>query len=140
MDTEAVTQAPTEPTIADEFAIALKIRAQIKKIEELQAAQLKPFKEALAKQEARLTAHLNETGLQNCAVPGVGTFYKSTKESFTLEDPVEFRRHVIGTESYELLDLKVNKTSARTFMEEHEGQLPPGVKYSAFVTVGMRAK
>lgn len=138
-DTAAVTETP-EVAIGEHFAVAMKIREQIRVIEELQKQQLAPFKAALAKQEAILTQHLQDAKLQNCAVPGVGTFYKSTKESFTVEDPTALRRHIVGTGAFDLLDLKVNKTAARAFVDENDGQLPPGVKYSAFVTVGMRAK
>jgi hypothetical protein len=69
-----------------------------------------------------------------------GTAYVSVKTSASLEDPDIFMRHVIGTESWELLDRRANATAVKAFAEENHGALPPGVKMASIVTVGVRRK
>jgi hypothetical protein len=49
----------------------------------------------------------------------------------------EFRRHVIGTEQWDLADWKANKTVVTELVDSDEG-VPPGVNFSAMAGVGIR--
>lgn len=65
-----------------------------------------------------------------------GTVTSSTRYTASLEDAEAFMRHVIGTESWDLLDRRANATAVRAFVDAN-GQLPPGAKLSALRTIGV---
>ena len=67
-----------------------------------------------------------------------GTAYKTVKKSATIQDQAEFRRHVIGSEAWELVDWRANAPAVEQFIAANAGELPPGVKYSTFTTIGVR--
>jgi hypothetical protein len=68
-----------------------------------------------------------------------GTICRKEKASASLIDKDAFRRHVIGTESWDLLDWKANLTAARDFIKEHAGEKPPGVEISSKWTLSCTA-
>ena len=66
-----------------------------------------------------------------------GTVYKKLTTSVTVGDAREFRRHVIGSEEWDLIDWRANKTAVNDLVEQG-GELPPGINRSAFYSVGVR--
>jgi hypothetical protein len=111
--------------------------AKIKEIEDRHKAELAPFKEVQTKIRTLVLEELIKQGTQNVSTPAGGA-HKHSRVSFSLEDPEEFKRHVIGTESWDLLDWKANATAATDFLNENQ-TLPPGVKRSEFVDVRFTA-
>lgn len=90
--------------------------------------------------EGWLLNKLNELGVDSVSGPeGTGTAYKKLTTSVTVADAREFRRHVIGSEDWDLIDWRANKTAVNELVEKGEA-LPPGVNYSSFLTVGIRRK
>ena len=79
--------------------------------------------------------------MQKTGVEGIkstaGTAYLYQAASVTTADAREFRRHVIGSENWDLADWKPNKTRINELVEKKE-PIPPGVNYSAIVKVGIR--
>jgi hypothetical protein len=88
--------------------------------------------------ETMLLSMLNAMGIDSIAGKG-GTAYKKLSTSVTVADAREFRRHVIGTENWDLLDWRANKTTVNDLVEKGE-PVPPGVNRSAFLTIGIRRK
>ena len=86
--------------------------------------------------EARLLKYFNETGVDNLTCRGIGNAHRKTKTSVTTSDMREFRRHVIGTEDWELADFKPNKTRVDEMAEAGE-PLPPGVNRTARYVVSI---
>lgn len=113
---------------------ARALKAKIKEMQEKHKAELAPFQQLQSQLDALILAALNQSGLQNTSGPAGGC-HKVERITFSLESPDEFKRHVIGTESWDLLDWKANATAATDYIAEHQA-LPPGVKRSAFTTVG----
>ena len=113
---------------------ARALAAKIKEVEEKHEKELEPFKAAKKMLDDIILAALNASGLQNISGPAGGC-HKKERVTFSLENPDEFKRHVIGTESWDLLDWKANATAATDYITEHQA-LPPGVKRSVFLTVG----
>jgi len=91
----------------------------------------------LDKVEIAILDKLNELGLDS-APTEFGTASKDLKESFTVSDREAYFKWISETDNWHFLDAKVNKPNARTFVKEHEGELPPGVKYSAFMKTKYR--
>lgn len=130
---------PVTTTINIEQRVAqyLKLRDAIKAHDDAHKEKMKPFRETLEKLNNLLLDHLNNVGVES-ARTDVGTVYKTTKKSASLEDADQFRRHVIGTENWDLLDWKASQAGVEAFAKENNGNLPPGVKFSMTAVVGVR--
>lgn len=98
----------------------------------------KNYDERMEYLEATLLDMLNKAGLDSFASPA-GTAYKKLSTSVTVADQREFRRHVIGSEEWDLIDWRANKTAVNDLVEKGE-PLPPGVNRTGFYTVGIRRK
>lgn len=124
---------------ADVIEEFIKLRDQKKVADETYKAWCKQnYDDQMDKIESWLLDQLNKLGLDNFAAPS-GTAYKKLTTSVTVADQREFQRHVIGSEQWELADWRANKTVIGDMVEKGE-QLPPGVNYSSFFTVGIRRK
>jgi hypothetical protein len=88
--------------------------------------------------EGELLNLLNAMGVDSLAGK-TGTAYKNISTSVTIADAREFRRHVIGTEGWDLIDWRANKTAVNELVEQGE-PVPPGVNRTAIYTIGIRRK
>jgi len=86
--------------------------------------------------KVKLIDLLNSLGVDSIAGK-TGTVYKTITTSVTMADAREFRRHVIGSEQWDLADWRPNKTMVNDMVERGE-PLPPGVNRSAFVNINVR--
>lgn len=125
-------------TIEQRIEQYVRLRDTIKEKDDAHKEAMKPFRELLEGLNSVLLDYLNNIGVDSAATK-MGTVYRTAKESASLEDADSFMRHVIGTESWELLERKANLTAVREFVAEH-GALPPGVKLSSIQQVGVRRK
>jgi len=125
-------------TIEDRIEQFIKLRDLIKERDDIHKAAMAPFREALDGLNSLLLDHLNKNKADSVATK-FGTVYRTPKESVSLEDANLFMRHVIGTESWDLLDRKASLAAVRDFVKEN-GALPPGVKLSSIQQVGVRRK
>lgn len=116
----------------------VQLRDKMKEIQERHKAELAPYKEAMEKLEAFFLNSLTALGSDSMSSHQYGTVYRSVRTSATLADPDAFRRHVIGSEAWDLADIRANAPAVAAFMNEHNGETPPGVKFSQFTTVGIR--
>lgn len=137
MPDDAAPQVKAPVTPAKRVEQYILLRDKIKAIQERHKAELAPLNDALFKVNGMLLNHLNEIGSDSITVKGVGTAYKKTTSSATLADAAEFRRHVIGTESWELVDMKANAPKVAEYIAEH-GDVPPGVNFTTRTDVGVR--
>ncbi len=85
-----------------------------------------------------MLAYLEKVGASSINTLG-GTVTRTERSSASLVDREAFRRHVIGTESWDLLDWKANLTATKDFIKEHAGERPPGVTISSKWTLGCTA-
>lgn len=113
------------------------LRAKVKAIKDKHKEELTPYNTAMEQLEGLMLNALNATGQENAKTKN-GTVYKTEKTSCSLEDADEFLRHVIGTEQWELLDRKANVTAVKDYLDMN-GALPPGVKLTTTMEVGIRA-
>jgi hypothetical protein len=86
--------------------------------------------------EGQLLNILNALGVDSLAGK-TGTAYRNTMTSVTTADMREFRRHVIGSEAWDLCDWKPNKTRINELVAAGE-ELPPGVNRTQIYTIGIR--
>lgn len=128
---------PPEFDLEKRIGQYVTLRDKIKDIKDKHKAELEPFNQALELLGAALLGHLNATKQDSANARSAGTAYRTTQKSASIVDADAFRRHVIGTEDYGLLDLKANVTAVEAFLAEHE-TLPPGVKYTTRDVIGVR--
>jgi len=114
-----------------------QIRTLEAKIKDIKATQIKPLDELAEQLRNSVIAYLQSTNQLN-AKTSEGTAYLSRRVSYSLEDPDSFRRHVIGTEQWELADWKANKTAMDDLVLKKEA-LPPGVIRNSEVVLGVNA-
>lgn len=114
----------------------VKLRDLIKAEEEEFKTKIAPKKELLEQLGNVIMQHLTSNGLQN--VKGAaGTASLLKDETVSLADPDAFRRHVIGSEAWELINWAANKTSVREFIDTN-GTPPPGVNFTSSYKIGVR--
>jgi len=132
--TKKVTQQPID--INHRVDQYIRLRDMIKEKDDAHKAAMSPYREALEKLNGLLLSHLEQVGTES-AKTASGTVYKTMKKSASLEDADQFMRHVIGTENWDLLDRRASQSGVEAFLEEN-GVLPPGVKFTQSVVVGVR--
>lgn len=115
----------------------IKIRDALKAKKEEHAKIERQFTEAMDLLQGYFQAVLDKLGTGVTSIKTkCGTVTASTRYTASLEDADSFMRHVIATESWDLLDRRANATAVRAFVEAN-GQLPPGAKLSALRTIGV---
>lgn len=112
------------------------IRDKRDEIREEQKSVIKKYDEVLEQLETFLLGHFNNNGVESLRTKA-GTAFVKTEVSATIADAAAFRRHVIGTESWDLVDWRANKTKVREQVEEL-AEAPPGVNYSTRRIVQVR--
>lgn len=141
-DPTATAAAPAPATPAPPVGIDvriqqyIKLRDKIKSEDDAHKKKMEPYRELLETLNGVMLNHLTAIGGDSVRTEN-GTVYKTVKKSASLEDADSFKRHVIGTEAWELLDWKANAKAAEDFALEN-GVLPPGVKYTTTTVVGVR--
>ncbi len=132
-------QNPPKPVGFEErVSQYVKLRDIKKRLDDEHKAKLKPINEAMETLEGMMLTMLQTTG-QDSAATQAGTVYKTTKRSATIADGDAFRRHVIGTEAWELIDWRANAPAVSDYVEANK-DAPPGVNYSTRIEVGVRRK
>jgi hypothetical protein len=97
---------------------------------------LKPYQDALEQLENVMLAALNEQNVQSIKT-NAGTFYKTIQASATIADSDQFTRFVIGSEAWDLVDWRANKSAVQALVDA-SGAAPPGVNYSTHIKVNVR--
>ena len=128
----------SEITIDKRVAQFVKLRDMIKAEEKEFAEKQAPKKEMLQKLGDLLLAHLISTGADHIGTE-FGTAMRNERVSATIADGDAFRRHVIGTEAWDLIDWRANATAVKGFVEENQAP-PPGINYSKQFVIGVRRK
>lgn len=115
----------------------LSLRAQKAVIEERHKKELEQVNMALDLIDAGFLGYFANQSSDTVTVRGVGTAYRKTRDSAKIEDPAAFRRHVIGSDAWDIVDWRANAPAVREAMQS-TGQEVPGVKFTSHLTVGFR--
>lgn len=114
----------------------VRLRDMIKEKDDAHKEAMKPFRDTLEQLGGILLTMLNQSG-QDAAKTAAGTAYVTVEASATIADPEQFKRHVIGSEDWSLIDWRANKTAVKAFVEENQAA-PPGVNFTTIRKVGVR--
>jgi hypothetical protein len=115
----------------------VQLRDVIKAHNDAHKAKMKPFNEALDQLGTMMLQNLTSTGQQRAGTKA-GTVYVTDDISATIADKEAFRRHVIGSQNWDLIDWKANKSAIRSIVMDEGLEPPPGINFSRQLTVGVR--
>jgi hypothetical protein len=115
--------------IAERIRQVREVEARVEEEEKVLAEKLKPFKELADKLRTAILQHLNETGQKSAATVN-GTAYWKPKITYRVGDKDEFRRHVIGSEQWELITWAAAGVACEQFTQTNDGP-PPGLHRNA---------
>ena len=124
-------------TIAQLVQIRMHLANLIDEKTKEMKASIEEDKKKLNLVELAVLDKLNELGLEK-APTEFGTASKDLKESFSVEDKEAYFDWIKSSDSWHFLDARVNAPNAKTYVKEHQGELPPGIKYSAFMRTKYR--
>lgn len=124
---------------ADMIGEYIRLRDEMRAADKQYAQWLKDnFTVRMEGLENTMLDMLNSMNVDSIATPE-GTAYKKMSTSVTIADAREFRRHVIGSEDWDLADWRANATAVNDRIEAGE-PLPPGINRSTFVKAHFRRK
>ncbi|MDE4913481.1 hypothetical protein PQI07_22635 [Methylobacterium sp. 092160098-2] len=115
----------------------IKIRDKKDEIKKRHQEELKPFNDALYVIEQGFLDHLNGSNSDNAVAKNVGTAYRQSKPSAKIEDASTFRRHVIGSEAWHLVDWRANANAIQEAMVETSEPVP-GIRFAVETYVNIR--
>jgi hypothetical protein len=131
-----VDPAPVGTQVSKRVEQYIQVRDAIKKANDAHEASIKPLVELQNLLTGWMQNFMEQAGADNIKTAH-GTCYSTTRYTASLADPEAFMKHVISTQSFDLLDRKANVTAVREYVEQNT-HLPPGVSLSAIKTVGVR--
>lgn len=121
-----------------------KLVEAYRKLRDKKAEIDQEYKERIAKVrekqeliENKILEFFNETGMESAKTPH-GTAYVSEVMNARVADRDAFFRFVREHDAWEMLESRANKTAVRQFVEEHDGELPPGVDITTVRKINVR--
>jgi hypothetical protein len=111
--------------VAERVGQVRAAKARVKEMEDEFAESIKDLDDFIKLAEAELLQYLNSTG-QKSAATAEGTAYWAERVSYRVADKDEFKRHVIGTEQWELITFAAAGTACEEFTKASQTP-PPGV-------------
>lgn len=112
------------------------LRDKKKYITDRQKEEVKPYNEAMEQLEAAILDALNRSGVESVRTKA-GTAFKTTRSSYTVRDPAQFREWLEANNRFDLLETRVSKDAIETLVESG-ATLPPGIGISSEVIVNIR--
>lgn len=97
------------------------------------------LKDNLEKGERWLLAHMQAQDLSNMGIRGYSVFTTTTLQA-GVGDWDAIKDFILSTGEVDLLQHRVTSKTVQQYMEEHNGQVPPGVSTRTKVNVNIRKK
>lgn len=117
----------------------IRLRDMKSEIEARHKAELADIRAQLETSEAWLLGELQRMGVDSFKVAH-GTVYTSARFMPSIGDKEAFFNHIRETGEVELVQSRVSSDALKTWMANHGGQCPPGVKASYERVIGVRRK
>lgn len=138
-----VKTTPAAPDVQTKLDIRagqyIKVRDALKTLKARHEEEEKPLVEMMNLLQGYFQGVLDSLGAATSVKTKSGTVIASTRYTASLVNADAFMRHVIGTESWDLLDRRANATAVRDFVEKNSADPSSiGVKLTALKTIGVR--
>lgn len=131
-----MSQVVTTKTPAELVEAYIKLRDKKEAANAEFKKSLEATNQVMTMLEGLLLTKLEELGVDSLSAKGIGTVYRNTSDSATVQDRQMFREWVEATCNWEAVDLRANKTVVRDML--NKGEAVPGVKFTSTHTVGIR--
>jgi len=134
-----IAPAPSAPPAINQEELIAEYRAirdKIKAAEAQLAESIAPLKDRRDQLETIMLDYMLQTGANSISTNS-GTAYKSTRTSYTVDDPFVFREWAAANNHTEFFENRVSKDAVESWIKEGHA-LPPGIKVSSFVTANFR--
>jgi hypothetical protein len=115
----------------------LMVRKKLQELDKAHKALLLPYQQLLVRLNNLLLGNLNDTKSE-CVRTAAGSFYKLRQHFVSVADPKAFREWVLATDSWNVADLRANKTGVVAMVQLKEPP-PPGVNYVENIVAGVRS-
>jgi hypothetical protein len=115
----------------------IHLRNKKEEMQTLQKTQLAPLNEQLDKLEAWLLNKLQTEGLTNLK-SATGTAFTQVSTSVTCSDWAATLAWIKEHNAWEFRESRVSKSVVQEFIENNDGEAPPGVKVTREVEVRVR--
>jgi len=112
----------------------IKLRDEKAKVEARHKEEMKQYTEAMALIEGYLKDYLQKQNLQHIATGDITAFLSRSRKA-TLQDSGIFREFIIENGNFDLADFRPKVEAVEDYLEEHDGQTPPGVNFTTAVTL-----
>lgn len=123
----------------------LQIRRKIDLLEKDHKAKVKELKDAQDKLQKWLGKQFDTLGVDNVKTD-LGTAFRASKDSVRVGNKAEFLEFIVkqvqenGVDGLYLMSATAAKNAVKDWMEEHDDELPPGIKYDSWTEVQVRSK
>ena len=115
----------------------LNLRRKVEAITDAANKEAKPFDEAMKVLGNWLMAYLEEAGLRNFRTD-FGTAYTATRVAAKVVDRDKFIDFIMSS-NWEMANVTADRGQVETYLEEHNGDLPPGVEVNRIKVVQVRS-
>jgi hypothetical protein len=123
--------------LEDYISKARELDEMMKTVEKRHEEELRKYQDLRMMFRNAIQQYLVDNSMKS-ARTAAGQAVLAQKISYRVENPIEFRRHIIGTESWDMIVWAVKRSAAEQF-EETEQTLPPGVAKSEMVELRLLA-
>ncbi len=137
---DIVDQVQAVQTAEQLIEATIKLKDKLKTASDQFDAFCAPWKATIKENENKLLALLNEQNLQNVRAES-GTAFKQTITSYKIVDRDVVLKLILdnwGNFGNEMLQFSVQADAVRKYVQEHEGQLPPGLTSDSFIRLNIR--
>jgi hypothetical protein len=132
-DTAVITKTPTMDMLIGYY---VKVRDKKRELEAEHKVKLAQYNEMLERLEGNMLAILNAAGVNSMRAPS-GTAFTATRTSAKVTDWAAALGYIKEHEAWDLLEARVNKTTAFAIISETQCPLP-GVDTETTITVNIR--
>lgn len=129
--------APGVPELDKLIDRYVRLRDRKRALEAEHKEQLAPYNKLMSEVEGVLLDYMQRAGTTSVTTAG-GTAYQSTKRNASIKDGAAFRKFVVETGQFNLVDWRANANAVFDFIEANGGNPPPGVNPSSRVAINFR--
>lgn len=119
-------------------SVSMKMREQLAEMTREYEAKYKELADKKAQVDNEMLRQMQERGVTSEKIEGVGTvyIYKSVKAS--LADDQAFFNWVKEKDAFDALERRVKSSFVQTYMDNHDGEAPPGLSVFSEIQARMR--
>lgn len=120
-------------TIEESIQKYISLRDKRTALKKLYEEQDDILKDQMKSIESVFLQYLSDQGMDSAKTPA-GTVYRQVEMTPSAEDWDAVYEYIRENDAFDMLERRIKKTFVADYLEENEGQLPPGVKvYKEYV-------